>query len=103
MYLMLITKGSNGLKASSRKPIQIRTVFRLWATVTQRKGQVFHCHKILYAAPMARPLRIELAGGLYHITSRGDGREAIYLDDADRWRSWARDANALPGAVTPIA
>jgi len=33
---------------------------------------------------MARPLRIELAGGLYHVTSRGDRREAIYRDDADR-------------------
>ena len=33
---------------------------------------------------MARPLRIELSGGLYHVTSRGDRREAIYLDDADR-------------------
>jgi REP element-mobilizing transposase RayT len=33
---------------------------------------------------MARPLRIELAGGLYHVTSRGDRREDIYLDDDDR-------------------
>ena len=33
---------------------------------------------------MARPLRIEFAGALYHVTSRGDGREDIYLDDADR-------------------
>ena len=33
---------------------------------------------------MARPLRIELSGGLYHVTSRGDRREDIYLDDADR-------------------
>lgn len=33
---------------------------------------------------MARPLRIELAGGLYHVTARGDRREAIYRDDADR-------------------
>lgn len=33
---------------------------------------------------MARPLRIELSGGLYHVTSRGDRREAIYLDDSDR-------------------
>ena len=24
---------------------------------------------------MARPLRLELAGGLYHVTSRGDRRE----------------------------
>jgi REP element-mobilizing transposase RayT len=33
---------------------------------------------------MARPLRIEYAGALYHVTSRGDRREDIYLDDADR-------------------
>jgi len=33
---------------------------------------------------MARPLRIELAGGLYHVTARGDRREAIFFDDDDR-------------------
>jgi REP element-mobilizing transposase RayT len=33
---------------------------------------------------MTRPIRIELSGGLYHVTSRGDGREDIYLNDADR-------------------
>jgi REP element-mobilizing transposase RayT len=33
---------------------------------------------------MARPLRIELADGLYHVTARGDRREAIYRGDADR-------------------
>ena len=26
---------------------------------------------------MARPLRIEYAGALYHVTARGDGREEI--------------------------
>ena len=36
---------------------------------------------------MSRPLRLELAGGLYHVTSRGDGREDIYLSEADR-RVW---------------
>ena len=34
--------------------------------------------------PMARPLRIQLAGGVYHVTSRGDGRDDIYLSDDDR-------------------
>ena len=34
---------------------------------------------------MTRPLRIELAGGVYHVTSRGDRRENIYFCDADRW------------------
>jgi len=33
---------------------------------------------------MSRQLRLELAGGLYHITSRGDRREDIYVDDSDR-------------------
>ena len=33
---------------------------------------------------MARPLRIEYAGALYHVTSRGDRRENIYHDDKDR-------------------
>jgi REP element-mobilizing transposase RayT len=36
---------------------------------------------------MSRPLRLELAGGLYHVTSRGDRREDIYADDTDRL-SW---------------
>jgi hypothetical protein len=35
---------------------------------------------------MARPLRIEFAGALYHITSRGDRREAIFEDDDNRDR-----------------
>jgi REP element-mobilizing transposase RayT len=32
---------------------------------------------------MSRPLRLEFAGALYHITSRGDRREDIYEDDTD--------------------
>ena len=33
---------------------------------------------------MPRPLRIEYAGARYHVMSRGDLREAIFYDDADR-------------------
>ena len=33
---------------------------------------------------MARPLRIEVAGGWYHVTARGNERRAIYRDDQDR-------------------
>lgn len=33
---------------------------------------------------MARPLRIEYPGALYHLTSRGDRQEDVFLDDADR-------------------
>ena len=33
---------------------------------------------------MARPLRLEFAGALYHLTARGDARAEIYRDDTDR-------------------
>jgi putative transposase len=33
---------------------------------------------------MTRPVRIEFEGALYHVTSRGDRREAIFEEDADR-------------------
>lgn len=38
----------------------------------------------LYARAMARPLRIDFPGGIYHVTSRGDRREPIFVDDRDR-------------------
>ena len=33
---------------------------------------------------MSRPLRIEFPGAVYHVTSRGDRREPIFVDDVDR-------------------
>lgn len=36
---------------------------------------------------MTRPLRLEFPGALYHVTSRGDHREAIYRDAVDR-QAW---------------
>jgi putative transposase len=33
---------------------------------------------------MARPLRIEFPGAVYHVTSRGDRRDDIFTDDEDR-------------------
>ncbi len=35
---------------------------------------------------MSRPLRIEFAGAIYHITSRGNRRAAIFVDSDDRRR-----------------
>lgn len=35
---------------------------------------------------MSRPLRIEFEGAVYHVTSRGDRREPIFVDDDDRGR-----------------
>jgi len=33
---------------------------------------------------MARPLRLEYPGALYHVTARGDRQELIFEDHADR-------------------
>jgi len=53
---------------------------------------------------MARPLRIEFEGALYHVMARGNARSDIFFDDEDRqvfidnlervcgrfvWRVWA--------------
>jgi putative transposase len=36
---------------------------------------------------MARPLRLEFAGALYHVTARGNERRSIFLGDADTDRT----------------
>ena len=35
---------------------------------------------------MARPLRLEFEGAVYHVTSRGNARESIFLNNGDRMR-----------------
>jgi putative transposase len=35
---------------------------------------------------MARKLPVEYPGAIYHVTSRGERREAIFRDDEDRER-----------------
>ncbi len=39
---------------------------------------------MIYNNYMARPLRIEFPGAVYHILSRGDRKERIFKDDKDR-------------------
>src|SRR6185369_16454040 len=34
---------------------------------------------------MPRPRRIEYEGAVYHVTSRGNEKRAIVIDDTDRW------------------
>jgi hypothetical protein len=33
---------------------------------------------------MARPLRLEFPGALYHVTARGNAQQAIFLDEGER-------------------
>ena len=32
---------------------------------------------------MSRPLRLEFSGALYHVTSRGNEKKPIFVDDVD--------------------
>ena len=45
---------------------------------------------------MSRPLRLELAGALYHITSRGNGKNLIYLQD-DGFEFFLQNTRPDPG------
>jgi putative transposase len=44
---------------------------------------------------MARPLRLQYPGALYHITARGNERKAIYRSDSDRREFLAHLAHAI--------
>jgi hypothetical protein len=51
---------------------------------------------------MARRLRIEYPGAMYHVMNRGDQREAIFRDDEDRRRFLATlgEACASPSRIS---
>ena len=44
---------------------------------------------------MARKLRVEYPGAIYHITHRGNGKMQIFSDDHDRERFLLRLAESL--------
>ena len=44
---------------------------------------------------MARPLRMEFPGALYHVTARGNERKPIYRDEGDRRRFLERLAHVV--------
>jgi len=52
---------------------------------------------------MARPLRIEYAGVVYHVMARGNQGRAIYADDRDRkpWLETLGEACQKTGKGTP--
>ena len=65
------------------------------------------CATRCHPPSMARRLRIEYPGALYHITSRGSAREDIFFDEKDRQRLLATLAargivNIDPKAQTAI-
>jgi len=56
-----------------------------------------------------RKLRIQFPGALYHVTSRGDRRQDIFLDDVDRQdflktlaEAWQQAADAAGASRAPL-
>ena len=51
-----------------------------------RGNRVRSCNHtaVSYPVRMARPLRLEFPGAVYHLTSRGNARQEIYRDEMDR-------------------
>jgi hypothetical protein len=45
---------------------------------------------------MARELRVEYLGAIYHVMNRGDRREDIFLEDVDRQDLLKTQAEACP-------
>jgi hypothetical protein len=54
------------------------------ALKTRSRGSVLTFQHFIYTTGMARPLRLEYASALYHITARGDRREDIFFREEDR-------------------
>ena len=52
---------------------------------------------------MARPLRIQFEGALYHIISRGNERMMIFLEDADRIKYLNILHTTIHPSITPLA
>ena len=56
---------------------------------------------------MTRPLRLEFAGALYHVTTRGDRREDIYEKTTRTVRHssicWIRLVRVITGCAMPTA
>ena len=54
---------------------------------------------------MPRQVRIQYPGAMYHVMSRGNRRQDIYLDDVDRQdflKPWLRRARRPAGKSMPI-
>ena len=61
---------------------------RYWLEREQHAGgpvsRFAFCASLFQATTIVSPLRIEYAGAVYHVTSRGDRREPIAKEDVDR-------------------
>src|SRR5258706_16480824 len=65
-----------------------------------KKGSVIHNYTLTVVAVclllgrMPRKLRVQYPGAVHHVMNRGDRRDAIFSDEADR--QWFLDTSAKP-------
>lgn len=59
-----------------------KTIYRFYEkTLNGKWGQVIQSNNLMQTILMARPLRIEYPGAVYHLKTRGNARNDIYRDD----------------------
>jgi len=79
-----------GLQIICRPERVDRWRHRYWLEDEQHAGgqvsRFAFCASLFQASTIVSPLRIEYAGAVYHVTSRGDRREPIAKEDVDRSR-----------------
>ena len=54
-----------------------------YPSLSKVRGQVSHSYMLCYSLLMASPVSLDFFGAVYHVTARGDWREAIYRAKED--------------------
>ena len=82
--------GSDPAKRDTASSIRSNT-HRFVPASASNSAERRHPHALgrTYIVWMARPLRFQYPGALYHVTARGNRRAAIFRDDVDR-RAWLK-------------
>ncbi len=59
------------------------------------------CFFVIILVSMARPLRVEYQGALYHVISRGNAKQNIFLTDKDRsdFLDWVKDVTVTHNVI----
>jgi REP element-mobilizing transposase RayT len=79
--------GPQLLTATAAFSLRVQQAYEVYERVTVKGSGLVSClfyHRMVNVEVMARPLRLQFDGAIYHVTSRGNARADIFDDDGDR-------------------